>query len=47
MHIVRIIDGKAVEHWAVRDDACLMRQLTSSPRESSTPATAPAEVAIA
>jgi predicted ester cyclase len=47
MHIVRIIDGKAMEHWAVRDDAGLMRQLTSSPRESSTPVTAPAEAPIA
>jgi predicted ester cyclase len=47
MHIVRIINGKAVEHWAVRDDASLMRQLTSSPREPSTPATAAAEVPAA
>lgn len=29
MHIVRIADGKGVEHWAVRDDADLMRQLTA------------------
>lgn len=29
MHIVRIVDGKGVEHWAVRDDASLMRQLTA------------------
>jgi predicted ester cyclase len=29
IHIVRIVDGKAVEHWAVRDDASLMRQLTA------------------
>lgn len=28
MHIVRLRDGKSVEHWAVRDDASLMRQLT-------------------
>lgn len=27
MHIVRVEDGKGVEHWAVRDDASLMRQL--------------------
>lgn len=27
MHIIRIADGKGVEHWAVRDDASLMRQL--------------------
>ena len=28
MHVIRIADGKGVEHWAVRDDASLMRQLT-------------------
>lgn len=28
MHILRFEDGKAAEHWAVRDDASLMRQLT-------------------
>ena len=28
MHIIRIRNGKGVEHWAVRDDASLMRQLT-------------------
>ena len=29
MHIIRIAEGKGVEHWAIRDDAALMRQLTS------------------
>ena len=29
MYIVRVADGKGVEHWAVRDDADLMRQLTA------------------
>jgi len=29
MHIIRMVDGKGVEHWAVRDDADLMRQLTA------------------
>ena len=29
MHMIRMRDGKSVEHWAVRDDAALMRQLTS------------------
>ncbi|MGY1736563.1 ester cyclase [Geodermatophilus sp. SYSU D00684] len=29
MHMVRFTGGKAVEHWAVRDDAALTRQLTS------------------
>jgi predicted SnoaL-like aldol condensation-catalyzing enzyme len=28
MHIVRVRDGQGVEHWAVRDDTTLMRQLT-------------------
>ena len=28
MHLIRIVDGKGVEHWAVRDDASLMGQLT-------------------
>ncbi len=29
MHMIRLEDGKSVEHWAVRDDAGLMRQLTA------------------
>jgi predicted ester cyclase len=29
MHVVRVTDGKGVEHWAVRDDASLARQLTA------------------
>jgi len=29
MHILRFDDGKSVEHWAVRDDVSLMRQLTA------------------
>ena len=29
IHIIRLHEGKGVEHWAVRDDASLMRQLTS------------------
>ena len=28
MHLIRVAYGKGVEHWAVRDDASLMRQLT-------------------
>jgi predicted ester cyclase len=28
MHLLRMADGKGIEHWAVRDDAGLMRQLT-------------------
>jgi predicted ester cyclase len=31
VHILRFRDGKAVEHWAVRDDATLMRQLGVAP----------------
>ena len=27
IHIVRFRDGKAVEHWGVRDDLALMHQL--------------------
>ena len=27
VHIVRFKDGKVVEHWGVRDDMTLMRQL--------------------
>jgi steroid delta-isomerase-like uncharacterized protein len=27
MHIIRFADGKAVEHWAVRDDLGLLQQL--------------------
>ena len=29
MHTSRLADGKGVDHWAVRDDADLMRQLTA------------------
>ena len=28
MHMIRVVGGTGVEHWAVRDDAGLMRQLT-------------------
>ena len=31
MHMIRMENGKGVEHWAVRDDAGLMRQLTGQP----------------
>ncbi|MBA3279445.1 MAG: ester cyclase [Geodermatophilaceae bacterium] len=27
MHMIRVVNGKGVEHWAVRDDATHMRQL--------------------
>ncbi|HSL75976.1 MAG TPA: ester cyclase [Candidatus Limnocylindrales bacterium] len=31
VHILRFENGKAVEHWSLRDDATLMRQLGVSP----------------
>ncbi|MET4637618.1 ester cyclase [Mycetocola sp. 2940] len=37
MHMVRVVDGKGVEHWAVRDDASLMRQLTEGNGLSARP----------
>jgi predicted ester cyclase len=37
VHIVRFEDGKVVEHWGVRDDMTLMRQLGVMP-ESPVPA---------
>lgn len=30
MHLIRVVDGLGAEHWAVRDDASLMRQLTAA-----------------
>lgn len=33
VHIVRFQDGRAIEHWAVRDDLTLMRQLGVLPTE--------------
>ena len=38
VHIVRFRDGKAAEHWGVRDDMTLLRQLGALPgREAGTP----------
>ena len=31
MHFVRFRDGKAIEHWGVRDDVTMMRQLGTFP----------------
>lgn len=31
MHLVRFQDGKSIEHWAVRDDLTLIRQLGLDP----------------
>ena len=35
IHIIRFVGGKGAEHWAVRDDAALMRQLTVLDPESA------------
>jgi predicted ester cyclase len=34
MHVIKMRNGKGVEHWAVRDDAGLMRQLTGTPKSN-------------
>lgn len=40
VHIVRFRDGKAAEHWGVRDDMTLLRQLGALPgRQAATPGT--------
>ena len=38
VHIVRFQDGKVVEHWAVRDDLGLGRQLGAIPSQLGRPA---------
>jgi predicted ester cyclase len=40
VHILRFRDGKAVEHWGVRDDMTLMRQLGVLPERPSQPVAA-------
>ena len=35
MHMVRLVKGKVVEHWAVRDDLGLMQQLGIVPSEGA------------
>ena len=35
VHILRMQDGKAVEHWAVRDDLGFMQQLGAAPAQST------------
>lgn len=38
-HMFRCVDGKAVEHWAVRDDLGMLRQLGAAPTPVPAPAT--------
>ncbi len=40
VHILRFRDGKAIEHWSVRDDMTLMRQLGVMPERPGTPVAA-------
>ena len=40
VHILRFRDGKAIEHWGVRDDMTLMRQLGVMPERSGVPVAA-------
>ena len=37
MHFVRLVDGKGAEHWAVRDELDLLRQLGVAPAPASVP----------
>ena len=37
VHILRFRDGKAAEHWSVRDDMTLMRQLGVLPERAAAP----------
>ena len=41
MHFVRLRDGKAIEHWGVRDDMGMMHQLGLAPRPAGMPAAPP------
>jgi predicted ester cyclase len=42
VHILRFRDGKAVEHWSVRDDMTLLRQLGALPERPGQPVAAQA-----
>lgn len=35
IHIMKFQDGLSIEHWAVRDDAALMRQLQGAEARAS------------
>jgi hypothetical protein len=45
MHFVRYRDGKAVEHWGVRDDLGMMQQMGVIPRRNSRRKRAPPKTA--
>jgi predicted ester cyclase len=40
VHIVRFQDGKGIEHWAVRDDLAMLRQLGALPSQAGRPVAA-------
>jgi predicted ester cyclase len=40
VHILRMVGGRGAEHWAVRDDATMMRQLGAEPRPGGVPVAA-------
>jgi predicted ester cyclase len=42
IHIVRFQDGKAIEHWAVRDDLGFLRQVGALPSQPARPVPAQA-----
>ena len=42
VHVVRFQDGLGVEHWAVRDDLTLLRQLGALPSQPGRPVPADA-----
>lgn len=42
VHFLRFLDGKAVEHWSLRDDMTLMRQLGVVPERPERPVQADA-----
>jgi predicted ester cyclase len=37
IHIIRFLGGKGIEHWAVRDDLAMLRQLGALPNPASRP----------
>jgi predicted ester cyclase len=47
VHILRFLDGRAYEHWSVRDDITLMRQLGVMPERPAGVPAPPPQVATA